>query len=298
MSDDGDEPLQQLRHALQRQPFVPFEMDLPGGERLRIDDPAALAFRGDVAVYIHPDGECTLLKGTRAYELVMQSPGLSSAGAAMVPNGLLAAQLLGICCAVLAATIEIETIVGTGPALSILGLFVATNARNRSVGVPASASGLGKQAKAWTPARSRRTAWVGISTLMFSLLVFGVINVAEWGPSTAQHKVSAMALVYEAIVIPAGIAVMWPTRKRRSGEQPMAAQFSLRSLLLLVALAGVVLGAARVAYQMSQATLTAIAAGFLVATLLALVATYLQSRRMQDLSRGSEGPRRRRLHIV
>ena len=102
--------------------------------------------------------------------------------------GLLVMQLLGICGAVLAATIEIVSIVGSGPIFSILGLVVAECGRRSG---------------------SRALIWLGTSALVLALSLFGLINLAGWGPKEARDPVSLILLVYEGVIVPIGLIILW-----------------------------------------------------------------------------------------
>jgi hypothetical protein len=49
-----------LRAFARRAPFKPFVVELVSGERIVVEHPEALAFRGGSAVYISPRGEFSL----------------------------------------------------------------------------------------------------------------------------------------------------------------------------------------------------------------------------------------------
>ena len=49
-----------LRAFAKRAPFKPFVVELVSGERVLVEHPEALAFRGGSAVYISPRGEYSL----------------------------------------------------------------------------------------------------------------------------------------------------------------------------------------------------------------------------------------------
>ena len=49
-----------LRAFAGRAPFKPFVVELVSGDRVLVEHPEALAFRGGTAVYINPHGEYSL----------------------------------------------------------------------------------------------------------------------------------------------------------------------------------------------------------------------------------------------
>jgi len=51
---------QALRAFARRRPFKPFTVELVSGDRIRVEHPEALVFRGAVAVYFSPTNEITI----------------------------------------------------------------------------------------------------------------------------------------------------------------------------------------------------------------------------------------------
>jgi hypothetical protein len=49
-----------LRAFARRKPFQPFTVELVSGERILVEHPEALVFRGSVAVHFCPDNEITI----------------------------------------------------------------------------------------------------------------------------------------------------------------------------------------------------------------------------------------------
>jgi hypothetical protein len=49
-----------LRAFARRTPFTPFVVELVSGDRITVDHPEALVFRGGLAAYIAPDGTPSL----------------------------------------------------------------------------------------------------------------------------------------------------------------------------------------------------------------------------------------------
>jgi hypothetical protein len=156
--------------------------------------------------------------------------------------------LLGIAGSVVAAAVEIETIVGTGPVFSGVGGVVAECGRR---------------------CRMRGMFWLGISTLILSLFVFGLINVAEWSPGEAQRPVSVLLLIYECVAIPAGLMALWRLWVAAPDQPSGPWQFNLRSLMLVMVLVAVALAAVRAANRFSLGVLAAIAIGLCAAALFA-----------------------------
>jgi len=135
------------------------------------------------------------------------------------------AQLLGIAGSAIAATVDIESIVGTGPIFSLVGLAVA-------VGCVIS--------------KSPANLFFGLSTPAFSLCIFFWIFTKSWSPQQAAVPVSTTILGYELLLVPLGLYALYrtlaPAAKTRSAR-PW--QFNLRSLFILMFIAALTLGAAR-----------------------------------------------------
>jgi hypothetical protein len=64
---------QALRAFARRKPFKPFIVELVSGERILVEHPEALAFRGGVAVYISPRGEFALFDHEGVAEVLDQA---------------------------------------------------------------------------------------------------------------------------------------------------------------------------------------------------------------------------------
>jgi hypothetical protein len=253
---------QRLHASARRRPFEPFEVELPDGERLTIDDPEAVAVRGDVAVYIGPEGSCTLFESDQVRPLARHSPrrpGISRSTLA----GLLILHLLGIGGSVIAAAVQIESIVGTGPAFSVLGLIVAECGRR---------------------SRLRSMYWIGLSTLALSLFVFALINIAEWSPAEASVPVPVLLLAYESVVIPLGLRTLWRMFVAAPADARLARQFDLKSLLWLFGLLAVALAAGRAASDQGLSGMASTAIGIMTGTIavLGLMAFRAEQARARD----------------
>ncbi len=137
------------------------------------------------------------------------------------------ALLLGIAGSTIAATVEIETIVGTGPIFSLVGV--------------ATALGILKS-------RSPANLLFGLSVPIFSVCIFFLIFTRGWSPQQASVPVSSIILGYEAFAIPLGLWALFRTVRPataagNSARRPW--QFNLRSLFFLILISSISLGAAR-----------------------------------------------------
>jgi hypothetical protein len=133
--------------------------------------------------------------------------------------------LLGIAGSAIAATVDIETIVATGPIFSIVGLLAA-------VGCVAS--------------RSPANLFFGLSTPLFSLCIFFWIFTKSLSPQQAAVPVSSTILAYELVIVPVGLYALFYTLapiEKSLSQRPW--QFNLRSLFILILIASLTLGAAR-----------------------------------------------------
>ena len=98
---------------------------------------------------------------------------------------------------------EIETIMGSGPALAIAGLLVAMVARKH---------------------REGSLTLLGLSGPAFAALIFGLIYVMEWGPDKAATPVLLLSACY-AVFLFSSLARLQITA-RRSAVPPREAELS------------------------------------------------------------------------
>ena len=133
------------------------------------------------------------------------------------------ALLLGIAGSAIAATMDIESIVATGPIFSIVGLAAA-------VGCLVS--------------RSPANLFFGLSTPAFSLCIFFWIFLKSWSPQQASVPISSVILCYELFVVPLGLYALYRTLAPQTNSHRNW-QFNLRSLFVLILIASLTLGAAR-----------------------------------------------------
>ena len=114
--------------------------------------------------------------------------------------------------------------------------------------------------------------WFGLSACLVSLLVFVLINAMGWGPDPAATPVTLILLGYELAFIPVGLLALYGIVSRpRLVPSQVPRQFNLRSLLVLMLLAGVDLAIVRVTMLQGTPTLMVIAVGLGVAAFLASV---------------------------
>ncbi len=168
-------------------------------------------------------------------------------------------QLLGIGGSVVASTVEIESIVFTGPCLSVLGIVVACG---------------------WSASRNVSTLIFGLSTGFVSVFVFILIVSQSWSPSEARVPVPLVLLGYELIFIPIGLFSFYKTivisHEKKDGRRW---QFNLRSIFAITLIVAVSCATAKLANEFGTAVLLAVAIGLCSATIIAVcVVGYFASR--------------------
>ena len=164
-------------------------------------------------------------------------------------------QLLGISIGVCVATIEIESIVYSGPIVSLMGIVTATG---------------------WFRRRLLSVAALGLSTVAVTVSLFLLIFLNDWSPRAAEEIVPHLLFAYQLGILPVGLMAIhgWLTCGSDPGE-PINRQFGVRSMLLLTGSAALVLFTVRVARMVTEEALSLIAVGLAVATVLAIVATFI-----------------------
>lgn len=106
-----------------------------------------------------------------------------------------------------AAFYDVETIVATGPILSIVGILGAITSFRRKVAI-----GL----------------WASISAPAISLGVFLLIFLRDWSPSYAQGPVPIIGTIYTVALCVMGILAIVQTRLRQSAFEASGLQDSLQ----------------------------------------------------------------------
>lgn len=140
-------------------------------------------------------------------------------------------QILGVSGAVIAAAIDIESIVVTGPVFSVLGVLVA----------PGSLA-----------SRSAFNAIFGLSAVAMSLSCLIWIASLSWSPDDAQKPVTTVLICYETLILPVGLLALYRTLVPRVASVTANArswQFSIRHLLTTTFVVAVMLAAGKVGFE-------------------------------------------------
>jgi hypothetical protein len=136
-------------------------------------------------------------------------------------KALLSAQLLAAMGAWIANTIETETIVGSGPLLTIVGLAMAITTR---------------------PWYSWAALFVGLSAPAVCALGAFMIAVFQLGPSEANYPVTALLSIYLLCLVPSATAVFKGVLSQPPNPaipSPSGWRYSLRTLLVLMTLVAI-----------------------------------------------------------
>lgn len=136
---------------------------------------------------------------------------------------LVIAQMLGIAVATIVACVEIESILFSGPALSLAGVWIAFLAYRRRA-VTAFAFGL------FAPSAA--------------LGCFLLIYTQRWGPSEAARPISTLMILLALVALPLGCFACRDI-SRKPLDRTRRAQFRIATLLGLTAGIAIVLGALR-----------------------------------------------------
>ncbi len=143
---------------------------------------------------------------------------------------LLCLQAIGTLCAALAALVEIETIVASGPILSLSGLvIVAWGVRRDSV---------------WA-------FYSGLSAPTMSVVCFCIIYGLQWSPAQAGAPIGALVTLYAVASVPVAIAAIRQLSSAVAVRPPARLQFSLRHVLGLMLLVSVNLMLLRTGSEMA-----------------------------------------------
>lgn len=142
----------------------------------------------------------------------------------IVYQTLLLGQTAAILIAVAAAAIEIETIVGSGPLLSVTGLFIslASFRANRPLGL-----------------------YFGLSAPTISLLCCTLIVFFTWGPAQAYSPILSLLIVYALISTPFGILAYRELNRGWTATHRSLLQFNLSTILKVILVSSLVMGALR-----------------------------------------------------
>jgi hypothetical protein len=132
--------------------------------------------------------------------------------------------LVGIWIAVVASIIAIESIVMSGPLLSVLGLTIA---------VTAFATG------------QRESIWLGVAVPSISVCCFALIFGLAWSPGDAERVIPALLFLFGTVVLPAGLHALRAGRIDRTKPATARFQFRLSSLIVLTTACAVPLAMTR-----------------------------------------------------
>ena len=144
-----------------------------------------------------------------------QLPRISPTRRRKLALGAWGAQVLTTIVAVVLCALDVETIIGTGPALTLSGLALVVLAR---------------------PLRSARVLTYGLSGPLVCALGATLIAGFQWGPRDAATPILAILIVYACVSIPAALLAirdLLPWQPAPEVRRPIPLQFSLRSLLLV-----------------------------------------------------------------
>ena len=122
-------------------------------------------------------------------------------------------QLVGIFAAVVAAVVEIETILWTGPVLTLIGFVIVIRCfrRDHLLGL-----------------------YFGFSVPSISVLCFSLIYGLEWSPGDAAVPISCLLIVFAVLSVPLGVLAWRRMPHVTHAKRPLKMQFSLADLLGLM----------------------------------------------------------------
>jgi hypothetical protein len=134
---------------------------------------------------------------------------------------LIVAQIVGILAAVIASVIQIESILVSGPLVSLVGLLISLVSFRRNDGV-----GL----------------LFGLSTPSVAVLCFSIIFGMNWGPKEAAFPISCLLVAFAVLSVPAGVVALRRLRRPAGERRRLKMQFQISTLLGLTFLVALVLG--------------------------------------------------------
>ena len=146
---------------------------------------------------------------------------------------LISLQLLSIMASIIAAVVEIETIVWTGPIFSIVGLLIAVPCYRQHF-----PTGL----------------YFGLSVPTISILCFSIILGLQWGPSTAAVPISCLLVLFAIVALPLGAFAIREGRLVTIAKRRTTLQFGIMTLLGLMALVAVLSFLVRTGSVLAAAT--------------------------------------------
>jgi len=163
-------------------------------------------------------------------------------------------QILGLSIAVIVAAVDIESIIVSGPILSITGLVAALS---------------------WRFCRSVFLGALGLSAPAMSLFLLLLISGLNWSPSDAQVPVTAILIGYEVLIAPFALVGLYMALTRSAGGEDHAPfQFSLQSLVLASIFVGTVYAGIEVLTLVGYQVQLAMSIGLAVAILIAVIVVF------------------------
>jgi len=145
---------------------------------------------------------------------------------------LIVLQLIGIVSSMAAAIVEIETIVGTGPAFSLAGVLISALCyrSNTEVGF-----------------------YFGLAVPTIAVLCFAAIFGFQWSPADAQVPIGCAICGFGVLAIPLGLFALLEGRSADLAKRPVRLQFGIAVLLGLMFVVSVPLGLLRTGQQLGAA---------------------------------------------
>ncbi|MDP6442204.1 MAG: hypothetical protein QGG36_07870 [Pirellulaceae bacterium] len=177
--------------------------------------------------------------------------------------------LLGVAGAVTMASLEIRSILMTGPAFCLLAVAVAVG---------------------WLCCRSPALGLYGVSTIAISGIVFLSIICFGWGPGEAERPVVLMLLSYQFFAIPLGLLALSSVLvQTAASDRTPWWRFNLQSALVFSIWLGVSLATSKAASQSEYSAFTSTAIGLTSATVLGVGYVVILSVRGRVKGRGLVG---------
>lgn len=133
-------------------------------------------------------------------------------------------QVLVTLIAAAAAAADVESIMGTGPALAVVGVALALVAR---------------------PLRSWWVLTLSLSAPAICVLCAALIVTFGWGPIAAQTPISAILIGYALLAVPLAVVALRCILRWQAEQRLFVWRYSMKSLLVLVTVVGVLTAAVR-----------------------------------------------------
>ena len=145
---------------------------------------------------------------------------------------LIAIEVLGIVAGAIAALVEIETIVCSGPMICCAGLLTLGLCYHRSLQVG---------------------FWFGLSLPTISILCFALIFGGSWSPEKAAKPIGSLVALFTCVGVPLGCAAFEEVRQSILQKRSAKLQFGLTTLLGVMFLSAISFGLVRMEDERSIA---------------------------------------------